>query len=238
MKKVKMKIFHFQLNIMNIHKHSFMRNCGHEKHQPAFLQKSFRHCYSSTSKVFFHSPKFISLSEEIKATNAKYKNKVSIQSTNEKGWGIFALKNYQKNDVIFKIQPVEILLERHSHSMQLDWDNHAIIDLPGRFINHSCDANCGIKSSDTNSPKNEERNHDDDDDNNRACYDVVALGDINHGEELSIDYETFEYEISAFEECQCGSINCRKTLGGYKKHGHFLQEKYGEHIASYLLKQS
>ncbi len=98
----------------------------------------------------------------------------------------------------------------------MGWDDHVRINLPARFINHSCDANTGAVK------------------NEFGAYDFVALRTIEEGEELAFNYETTEYIISAFETCMCGSWNCRKELGGFKKHGEELKEQYGTYIADYL----
>ena len=76
-------------------------------------------------------------------------------------------------------------------------DAHVRIDLPARFINHSCDANCGVM------------------DNEFGAYDFIARRTIVEGEELSFNYETSEYVISAFETCMCGAENCRGYVAGF-----------------------
>lgn len=95
-------------------------------------------------------------------------------------------------------------------------DAHIYIDLPARFINHSCDANCGIK------------------DNEFGAYDFFARRVILEGDELNFNYETTEHVISAFETCMCGSENCRGYVAGFGKHGDELKEDYGEYVADYL----
>ncbi|GMF25684.1 unnamed protein product [Phytophthora lilii] len=63
-----------------------------------------------------------------------------------------------------------------------------------RFINHSCDPNCGVEKWDV---KGEER-----------CA-IFALRDIVAGEEL-----TFDYKFESFSKaCLCGAPNCRKVIG-------------------------
>eukprot|EP00591_Stephanopyxis_turris_P005086 CAMPEP_0195515894 /NCGR_PEP_ID=MMETSP0794_2-20130614/6799_1 /TAXON_ID=515487 /ORGANISM="Stephanopyxis turris, Strain CCMP 815" /LENGTH=93 /DNA_ID=CAMNT_0040644387 /DNA_START=302 /DNA_END=580 /DNA_ORIENTATION=- len=93
--------------------------------------------------------------------------------------------------------------------MQKDWDAHVRIDLPARFINHSCNANIGIQ------------------DNEFGAYDFLALRTIPEGEELAFNYETSEYEISAFEKCMCSAKNCRGSVSGFKKHGEHLEKEFG-----------
>jgi D-alanine-D-alanine ligase len=57
--------------------------------------------------------------------------------------------------------------------------------------NHSCDPNTGYDG-----------------------LDVVALRDIQAGEELTLDYATFCNETAAAFECRCGAPNCRGLVQG------------------------
>jgi len=79
------------------------------------------------------------------------------------------------------------------------------------FINHSCDANCGMRGEIT----------------------FVAMRDIGAGEELTIDYalvDNEEYEI----ECTCGSNHCRKKITGFDWKLSGVQKKYLGYFARYL----
>ena len=212
--------------------------CGYYWNHPNYKRCHTKfHSFSSTSSATtsaatttttkrLHSSQFSSIQEEINDANQRYKNQLIIKSTNNLGYGIYATKQYNPNDIVFQIRAVEKTPKRDSHSVQLDWNVHAIIDLPGRFINHSCDANCGILQ--------QQQQLDDSNDCDDVAYNIIALKSIRQGEELFVDYETFEYEISAFEECICGVPSCRKVLGGFQKHGKELREKYGDFVADYL----
>jgi hypothetical protein len=57
------------------------------------------------------------------------------------------------------------------------------------YVNHSCDANCGIRGEIT----------------------VVAMRDIKKGEEITQDYGLLYNEDYSFK-CNCGSKNCRGLL--------------------------
>mmetsp|Transcript_6168 Transcript_6168/g.15365 ORF Transcript_6168/g.15365 Transcript_6168/m.15365 type:complete len:139 (-) Transcript_6168:382-798(-) len=108
-----------------------------------------------------------------------------------------------------------------SHSIQIDWDRHILMELPARFLNHSCDPNVGV------GPRV----------NEAGSYDFVALCDIGAGEEVRFDYETTEYEVGAFSDCHCGAINCRGSIRGYKHNSGVIQAKYGvgNNVAGYLM---
>jgi hypothetical protein len=83
------------------------------------------------------------------------------------GWGLYALTAFKPKDVLFRAKAKEVKKIKDSHSIQKDWESHVIMDLPGRFINHSCDANVGIV------------------DNDIGAFDFVALQPIGVAEELT-----------------------------------------------------
>ncbi len=55
-----------------------------------------------------------------------------------------------------------------AYSIQIDSDKHILLDLPARFLNHSCDPNVGVKGEETL--------------NEWGAVDFVALKDIGVGE--------------------------------------------------------
>jgi SET domain-containing protein len=74
-------------------------------------------------------------------------------------------------------------------------DGNTIIDGFGMaaFVNHTCDPNCETDQID-----------------NRIW--VMALRDIEAGEELTYDYNLFDGDIGEKAPCYCGLKNCRKTM--------------------------
>lgn len=94
------------------------------------------------------------------------------------------------------------------------------MDLPATLINHSCDANCGIK------------------DNEYGAYDFYAVKPIKTGEQLTWDYGCAEFETltanDIFKDCLCGSDKCRKGRMAFKIAKKDLKVLYGEYIANYL----
>jgi len=62
------------------------------------------------------------------------------------------------------------------------------------FFNHSCDPNCGFQALDSSL--------------------VVAIRDIEIGEELCYDYQCMDTEASFYDglNCACGSFKCRGVL--------------------------
>ncbi|MGD0577135.1 MAG: SET domain-containing protein-lysine N-methyltransferase, partial [Candidatus Staskawiczbacteria bacterium] len=81
----------------------------------------------------------------------------------------------------------------------------------GRFLNHSCDPNCGVKGK----------------------FQIVAMRDIENGEELTFDYEMTE-DSDWQMQCKCGSKLCRKVIGAYKNMPEFVKEKYKGYISEWL----
>jgi cyanophycin synthetase len=108
--------------------------------------------------------------------------------------------------------------ERSMHTIQIDCDLHLVPPSPMKFFNHSCEPNCGLLV--------------------RCGVDnleIHALRDLAAGEELTLDYETFEEEFEALTgPCLCRSPKCRGRLKGYGAMPEPLRAKYGIYIAEYL----
>ena len=82
------------------------------------------------------------------------------------------------------------------------------------FINHSCEPNVGFGGNVV----------------------VVAMRDIDPGEELTTDYALFDdYEGSM--ECQCGRPACRVRIDGRDWTRPELQEKYRGYFSWYLARR-
>jgi len=145
--------------------------------------------------------------------------KFYIAETKDKGQGLFAKRDIKKGELIFVRKDGKIYNERsmkssglrEDHFMQVGWHKFMFIPPPGCLGNHSCDPNLGIKG--------------------KKAY---ALKNIKKDEELTVDYDTFEYNWRM--KCKCGSKNCRKTLRGYKHLPEELKKKYKGYVAEYLVK--
>lgn len=85
------------------------------------------------------------------------------------------------------------------------------MDISGklRFINHSCDPNCGFHVV-----------------GNRAI--LFSLYVVPAGAELTFDYSTTSTDTHEMwkMECKCGSNKCRKVISGYQYLDPSLQEEY------------
>lgn len=75
------------------------------------------------------------------------------------------------------------------------------------FINHSCDPNAGLKFS-------------------PLGIILVAIKDINIGEEITWDYSTTLYDNPWKMVCHCGAQECRKVIGDFMLLDPVIQQKY------------
>jgi cyanophycin synthetase len=107
---------------------------------------------------------------------------------------------------------------RTRHSIQVDDHCHVVADGPLIFFNHSCEPNCGLLIR-----------------RGVECMEVHALRPLEPGEELTLDYATFEYEIRFMSgPCLCGTAGCRGTISGYKSLPRERRKAYGVYVAEYL----
>lgn len=133
-------------------------------------------------------------------------------------YGLFAKRNIKKGEVIFTFRGT-IVTGRLPYTMGECWlqigKNRWIAPSPrnpGRFINHSCNPNAGIKN----------------------LADIVAIRNIKKGEEVAYDYAMTDYCFNM--GCYCGAENCRKIIKGYKHLSPALKKKYKGYISEWLIK--
>ena len=82
----------------------------------------------------------------------------------------------------------------------------------GRYANHSCDPNCGIKN----------------------YFDLVAMRPIARGEQITWDYAMTEHN-DWFMTCRCGSPRCRKLITGYHNLPPEFRDAYKGFISQWLI---
>ncbi|KAL7484436.1 hypothetical protein ACHAW6_010076 [Cyclotella cf. meneghiniana] len=169
------------------------------------------------------------LSEEVEEANVRYRGLIQVMKESGQ-WGAYAARNFMKGELLISSKlkdvnaggAIKSSAASCAHSIQIDWNKHILMDLPARYLNHSCEPNVGVLGLNAN-----------------GSYNFVALRDISCDEELRFDYETTEFEVGAFSVCCCGSSRCRGKVYGYKYNGHFIRENYNEeNIASYLLQRN
>jgi len=127
---------------------------------------------------------------------------------------LFSTKNFKKGEVIYigKLEYVKNPQQKYElitniGNFTLDKDIHFVSEGDFKqvysfdsFFNHSCDANTYSTSIDL------------------THYYTNACKDIEKGDQLTCDYNLFDYECCGhqFEECLCGSSLCEKKISGFK----------------------
>lgn len=129
------------------------------------------------------------------------------------GRGVFIVTKIDKGEFILKltgpiISSKEVLAkcDRECDALQVADDGYVDLIDPGRLVNHSCNPNTGIK-----------------DDSN-----LIALRDIEPGEEIFYDYSTTMDEEKWTMECRCEDSNCRKIVKDFWHLSEETQKKYME----------
>jgi hypothetical protein len=137
------------------------------------------------------------------------------------GFGIFATHFFPKESVLYIGQQIvipnryaefrliinggsmEFLLNTDTHSVQFN-ETERWLYLFDSFMNHSDDPTTISRQS----PDQKTRN----------MYRTVALKDIYPGDEITCDYNLFEYDChgKVIEKCLCGSSKCVGRVAGYK----------------------
>ena len=105
--------------------------------------------------------------------------------------------------------------ERVSRSIQVEADLFFVGPVqrePGDSINHSCDPNCGM----------------------RNATQVIAMRDIEAGEELTFDYAMSD--AAAYDEfdCACGATTCRGRVTSRDWRDTTLQNRYEGFLSPYI----
>lgn len=141
---------------------------------------------------------------------------ISIKETDKYGKSLYTERPFKTGELIFTICG-PIVKTPTVYTIPIT-DELLIDPQPyGKYLCHSCNPNCGIKS--------------------RTL--VMAMRDIEKGEEITIDYAMIVYEygdeISEKERiCRCGNQNCRGSFGSYKELSDELKQKYRGFISEYL----
>jgi cyanophycin synthetase len=133
------------------------------------------------------------------------------------GRSVVAVRDIAKGETVLKAWGPQAP-RRSRHSMQVDVDTHILPDGVMVLVNHSCEPNCGVQIR----PASRE-------------IEVRALRPIAAGEEITFDYNTFEYELDhGGSQCTCGAATCRGRVPGFKHVAAEVKARYGEYIAEYL----
>lgn len=151
--------------------------------------------------------------------------KLAARSYPDKGgYGIFAdtfvpageLLVVWGGSVVTGEQFAQLTPREQMHSVQIEEDLYQVPSRiqpePGDFINHSCTPNAGLSSS----------------------ISLVALRDIEPGEEICFDYAMSDGSPYDEFDCACGTPFCRGRVTGDDWRLPDLQARYAGYFSPYL----
>lgn len=138
------------------------------------------------------------------------------------GHGIFATESFSKGSTVYVGQQIVIpnryaefrlvLDNRDGVEFQLNTDTHSVqfndherwLYLFDSFMNHSDDPTTISRQTDGQRQSN--------------SYETVALRDIYPGDEITCDYNLFEYDChgKVIDKCLCNSKSCVGRIAGYR----------------------
>jgi hypothetical protein len=141
----------------------------------------------------------------------------------ERGHGSFAVEMILAGEVVAafggwvvdRYRLLQASSDRQARSIQIEDDLYLMSGdepEPGDMVNHSCDPNCGLAGQIV----------------------VVALRDIDIGEELTFDYAMCDGYPEILFRCECGSANCRGEVTGDDWRKPALRRRYRGFFAPYL----
>lgn len=149
--------------------------------------------------------------------------KAETRTITGKGCGLFAVEPIRKDEAIVSFGGYSVTRDvldtlpelQRQHSMQIDDDLFLAgpgSGEPGDMVNHSCSPNCGIRGSIV----------------------IVAMRDIEVGEELTFDYAMSDSQDYDEFICACGAPECRGIVTGSDWLRGELQQRYRGYFSAYL----
>ena len=153
--------------------------------------------------------------------------------TRNRGWGVRTTESITKSSFIIEYIG-EIVSEKvfknrmtetysgDSHHYCLNITSGIVIDgyrvaNEGRFVNHSCEPNCEMQKWSVN-----------------GYYRVglFALRDIESDEEVTYDYNFYNFNLEQQQICYCGSSKCRGVIGGKTKRENQIKQDTSTNLNS------
>jgi hypothetical protein len=140
------------------------------------------------------------------------------------GKGVFACSTIRKGEVILRFtgplidsERVDAKGVRECDPLQIGPGTYMDIGPPGVFVNHSCAPNAGIRDDVT----------------------LVAITEINAGEEIFYDYSTTMRDEHWTLSCLCGSPVCRGNIGDFRELPWQTRQRYLRFgiVQSYVARQ-
>src|SRR5580765_6537598 len=146
------------------------------------------------------------------------------------GKGLFTSRKISKGTIItrnnrgpsFHFLDTIVMGNKESHSLQIGPEEYIMCSIPFLYCNHSCDPNGGLN----------------------ANLEMIALRDIEAGEEICWDYSTWMLERHWEMDCGCGSPQCRKLvrdfdlLPGHVQSRYLLMQIVAPFIQEHLVKKA
>lgn len=130
---------------------------------------------------------------------------------NKYGMGVFCIAALKKGERIFDFTGTVIIFEEplsqyknEGHAVQIGRNSYIMPQGFGYYINHSCDPNSAVS----------------------GATGLVALRDIEPGEEVCFDYSTAMEDDGWTMQCLCGSPHCRGVIKDFKYLPLELQRHY------------
>ncbi len=141
---------------------------------------------------------------------------------NGNGNGIFALEPLKKGEllavfggVVYQAEAFAALPDRErSLSIQVEENLFLVPERigAGDYVNHSCDPNAGLSGQIV----------------------LVAMRDIQPGQEVCFDYAMSDTTPYDEFKCQCGAANCRGRVTGSDWRIPALQQRYAGYFTPYV----
>ncbi|MBI4086741.1 SET domain-containing protein-lysine N-methyltransferase [Candidatus Kaiserbacteria bacterium] len=150
-------------------------------------------------------------------------DKVEVRDSGIEGKGVFAIGAISAGEIILNIDDSHIVedmntLTEYQKKYECDWlgdDKTILMQAPEKHINHSCDPNTYVKTID-------------------GIREVIALRDIEKGEEITYDYAINGYYDSGIV-CHCGSQRCRGMMNAdFFKLPKELQKEYFPYLDNWF----
>lgn len=152
--------------------------------------------------------------------------KCEAREHNEGGCGVFALEKISKDElislwggkIIHKNELDPTMPRFTQRVLQMDEDLYLLTTEekePNDCFNHSCEPNLGFFGQ----------------------IGLVAMRDIDAGEELTFDYAMSDGGPYDEFDCYCGSANCRHKITGNDWKLPELWEKYNGYFSPYLARR-
>lgn len=147
---------------------------------------------------------------------------IEIKKT-KKGKGVFTKIPFKKGDTVLKFERPILRPNRQAKAtaIQLDYDLYLDTDpIEVRdFLNHECSPNCKIDVT---------------------KLELVAVKEIDEGEEITFNYCTTEFDLLAKNEsftCLCDSAECLGVINGFYHLTSEQKTKIKDLLIPYLLEK-